>query len=103
MIKSKIQKLLASDRIVLFIKGEKNCPVCGFSANVINILKKLKFDFISINVLKNEQIRRGIKEFSNWPTIPQLYVDRKFIGGNDIVVEMYRNGDLLSLLKNKIK
>jgi monothiol glutaredoxin len=96
-----IQKEINDNRVVLFMKGNAQFPQCGFSSVVTQVLKNLGVTFKDIDVLQNPEIRQGIKDFSNWPTIPQLYVDQEFIGGCDIVREMYQNGELQELLKNK--
>ena len=83
------------------MKGTKDFPQCGFSATVVQILKNLNVNFVDINVLTNPEIREGIKEFSDWPTIPQLYVDGEFVGGCDIVKEMFQAQELQELLKDK--
>jgi monothiol glutaredoxin len=97
--KSKIENLLNEKRIVLFMKGSPSFPQCGFSARAVAILKELGADFASCDVLENEEIRQGIKEFGNWPTIPQLYVDKKLVGGSDIMMEMFEAGELEGLIK----
>tara|TARA_Y100000590_G_scaffold222566_1_gene251898 strand:- start:114 stop:428 length:315 start_codon:yes stop_codon:yes gene_type:complete len=99
--KEKITNLIGSNKICLFMKGTPEAPQCGFSLAVSNVLKHLKVDFKGINVLENNEIREGIKEFSDWPTIPQLYVDKKFIGGCDIVKEMFEKGELQKILDAK--
>ena len=99
--KEKITNLIGSNKICLFMKGTPEAPQCGFSLAVSNVLKHLKVDFKGINVLENNEIREGIKEFSDWPTIPQLYVDKKFIGGCDIVKEMFEKGELQKKLEEK--
>ncbi|WP_342278917.1 Grx4 family monothiol glutaredoxin [Candidatus Tisiphia endosymbiont of Myopa tessellatipennis] len=96
-----IKNEIANHDIVLFMKGTANFPQCGFSATVVSILKKLGVEFRDINVLTNPSLREDIKSFSDWPTIPQLYIKGELIGGCDIVREMYENGVLVSLLKNK--
>ncbi|WP_341757843.1 Grx4 family monothiol glutaredoxin [Candidatus Tisiphia endosymbiont of Ditula angustiorana] len=96
-----IKNEIANNDIVLFMKGTANFPQCGFSATVVAILKKLGIEFRDINVLTNPSLREDIKSFSDWPTIPQLYIKGELIGGCDIVREMYENGDLVSLLKDK--
>ena len=102
-ILDEIQQIVTKNRIVLFMKGTKSAPQCGFSATVVQILNNFKVDYLDIDVLKDQQIRQGIKDFSDWPTIPQLYIDGEFIGGCDIVREVYQNGQLAELLeKNKI-
>tara|TARA_B110000971_G_scaffold210767_1_gene238317 strand:- start:1273 stop:1590 length:318 start_codon:yes stop_codon:yes gene_type:complete len=100
-IKSEIENIISKNEICLFMKGVKEAPQCGFSMAVVNILKHLNVNFEVINVLENEEIRNGIKTFSDWPTIPQLYVKGEFIGGCDIVKEMFEKGELKELLKNK--
>ncbi len=100
-IKEKIQKLINENNICLFMKGTPDAPQCGFSMAVSNVLKHLKVNFNSINVLEDEKMRQGIKDFSDWPTIPQLYIKGNFIGGCDIVKEMFENGELKTLLEKK--
>ena len=97
-IKEQIQNTIDKNNIVLFMKGTPDAPQCGFSMAVSNILKVSKVDFTGVNVLANENLREGIKVFSDWPTIPQLYVKGEFIGGCDIVKEMYENGELKEVL-----
>ena len=96
-IKSEIE----NNEVCLFMKGTPDAPQCGFSMAVVNIFKILELNFKSVNVLENQNIREGIKAYSDWPTIPQLYVKNEFIGGCDIIKEMYENGELASLLENK--
>ncbi|HPQ50580.1 MAG: Grx4 family monothiol glutaredoxin [Alphaproteobacteria bacterium] len=96
-----IKKEISSNDIVLFMKGTKVFPQCGFSALVANILNDLGLDFVSVNVLEDDDIRQGIKDFSNWPTIPQLYIKGEFIGGCDIVKELYESGELQETLEAK--
>ena len=96
-----IKKIIHENEICLFMKGTPETPQCGFSMAVSNVLKHLKVKFKGINVLENENLRQGIKDYSDWPTIPQLYVKGKFIGGCDIVKEMFENGELKKLLENK--
>ena len=100
-IKEKIKKLINENDVCLFMKGTPDAPQCGFSMAVSNVLKHLKVNFNSVNVLEDENMRQGIKDFSDWPTIPQLYVKGEFIGGCDIVKEMFEKGELKSLLENK--
>ena len=100
-IKEKIKKLINDNDVCLFMKGTADSPQCGFSMTVSNVLKHLKVNFNGINVLDDENLRQGIKEFSDWPTIPQLYVKGEFVGGCDIVKEMFEKGELTSLLKQK--
>ena len=100
-VKDLIKKEINDNDICLFMKGTPDAPQCGFSMAVSNMLKILEVNFKGINVLENEQLRNGIKEFSEWPTIPQLYIKKEFLGGCDIVKEMYENGELKKVLKNK--
>ena len=93
-IKNKIENFINDNEVCLFMKGTPDAPQCGFSMAVINVLKHLKVNFKSINVLDDEDLRKGIKEFSDWPTIPQLYVKKEFVGGCDIIREMHENGEL---------
>jgi monothiol glutaredoxin len=97
----RIQKLIDSHDIVLFMKGVPTAPQCGFSAAVGQILAQLDVPYQSVNVLADPFIREGIKEFSNWPTIPQLYIKGEFVGGCDIVREMFQAGELAALLADK--
>lgn len=97
-VKDRIQKEIDSHPIVLFMKGTPDSPMCGFSAQVVQVLNEHQKEFHGINVLDDWDIREGIKEFSSWPTIPQLYVQGKFIGGCDITMEMHRKGELASVL-----
>ena len=96
-----IEKEINNNEVCLFMKGTPDAPQCGFSMAVCNILKILEVKFKGINVLENEQLRQGIKEFSDWPTIPQLYIKKEFVGGCDIVKEMYENGELKKILEEK--
>jgi monothiol glutaredoxin len=100
-IKNEIENMIKKDDVCLFMKGVPNAPQCGFSMAVANILKHLDVKFKGIDVLENENLRQGIKEFSDWPTIPQLYIKGEFIGGCDIVKEMFEKGELKELLKKK--
>ena len=100
-IKELIDSEINNNEVCLFMKGTPDAPQCGFSMAVSNILKILEVKFKGINVLENEQLRLGIKEYSEWPTIPQLYIKKEFIGGCDIVKEMYENGELNKILENK--
>ena len=96
-----IKKEIENNEVCLFMKGTPEAPQCGFSMAVLNMLKILEVNFKGINVLEKEHLRQGIKKFSDWPTIPQLYIKKEFVGGCDIVKEMYENGDLIKLLENK--
>tara|TARA_B100001109_G_scaffold235674_1_gene215577 strand:- start:55 stop:387 length:333 start_codon:yes stop_codon:yes gene_type:complete len=100
-IKNTIQKFINENEVCLFMKGTPDAPQCGFSMAVSNMLKILEVDFKGINVLENQSLREGIKIFSDWPTIPQLYVKKEFIGGCDIVKEMYESGELKKVFDNK--
>ena len=100
-IKEKIESDINNNDVCLFMKGTPDAPQCGFSMAVSNMLKILEVNFKGINVLENENIRQGIKEFSEWPTIPQLYIKKEFIGGCDIVKEMYESGELKKVLEDK--
>ena len=100
-LKKKIENIIENNDVCLFMKGTPDAPQCGFSMAVSNLLKILEVNFKGINVLENQEVRQGIKEFSDWPTIPQLYVKKEFVGGCDIVKEMYENGELKKLLENK--
>jgi len=100
-IKNEIKKLIDTNDVCLFMKGVPDAPQCGFSMTVSNILKHLNVDFKGVNVLDDQNLRQGIKEYSDWPTIPQLYIKGEFIGGCDIVKEMFESGELKSLLENK--
>ncbi len=96
-----IKNEIKNNEVCLFMKGTPDAPQCGFSMAVSNILKILEVNFKGVNVLENQNLREGIKTFSDWPTIPQLYVKNEFIGGCDIVKEMYENGELSKLFENK--
>ena len=100
-IKDLISNEIENNDVCLFMKGTPDSPQCGFSMAVSNILKILEVNFKGVNVLENQEVRQGIKEFSDWPTIPQLYVKKEFVGGCDIVKEMYENGELAKLLESK--
>ncbi len=100
-IKEKIQNLIDTNEVCLFMKGTPENPQCGFSMAASNILKHLNVAFKGINVLEDDNLRQGIKDFSDWPTIPQLYIKKEFIGGSDIVKEMFEKGELKSLLQEK--
>ena len=99
--KELIDNEINNNEVCLFMKGTPDAPQCGFSMAVSNILKILEVKFKGINVLENEQLRLGIKEYSEWPTIPQLYIKKEFVGGCDIVKEMYENGELNKVLEDK--
>ncbi|HEY6726304.1 MAG TPA: Grx4 family monothiol glutaredoxin [Polyangiaceae bacterium] len=97
-LKQKIQGMIDSERVVLFMKGNKMFPQCGFSARVVQILKETGTTFKDVNVLTDPTVREGIKQYSDWPTIPQLYVAGQFIGGCDIVTDLFERGELQTLL-----
>jgi monothiol glutaredoxin len=97
--KTRIDELLAGHQVVLFMKGTQSFPMCGFSARACSILQDIGVQFKDFNVLDDEEIRTGIKEYGNWPTIPQLYVQKQLVGGSDIMMEMYQSGELQELLK----
>ena len=99
--KSLIQNHIDNNEVCLFMKGTPDAPQCGFSMAVTNMLKLLEVNFQGVNVLEDQNIREGIKIFSDWPTIPQLYIKKEFVGGCDIVKEMYENGELKKILENK--
>ena len=100
-IKNEIKEKIESNNVCLFMKGTPEVPQCGFSLAVANILKLLDVKYKSFNVLENQQLREGIKEYSEWPTIPQLYVKKEFVGGCDIIKEMYENGELKKIFDDK--
>ena len=100
-INEKIKSLLNENAVCLFMKGTPDAPQCGFSMAVSNVLKHLKIDFKGINILDDENLRQGIKDYSDWPTIPQLYVKNEFIGGCDIVKDMFEKGELKKVLEKK--
>ena len=99
--KDLINKEIENNDVCLFMKGTPDAPQCGFSMAVSNILKILEVNFKGVNVLENQQVREGIKEYSEWPTIPQLYIKKEFVGGCDIVKEMYENGELKKIMGEK--
>ena len=96
-----IGKEIENNEVCLFMKGTPDAPQCGFSMAVSNMLKILEVNFKGINVLENDKLRQGIKDFSDWPTIPQLYIKKEFVGGCDIIKEMYENGELIKFLEEK--
>ena len=100
-IKNVIENHIENNDVCLFMKGTPDAPQCGFSMAVSNILKILEVNYKSVNVLEDQSIREGIKVFSDWPTIPQLYIKKEFVGGCDIVKEMYENGELKKILQDK--
>ncbi|MBI2294893.1 MAG: Grx4 family monothiol glutaredoxin [Betaproteobacteria bacterium] len=99
-IQDVIKKQVTENKVVLYMKGTPDFPQCGFSANTVGILRACGVqDFFTVNVLEEPEIRQGIKEYANWPTIPQLYVNGEFVGGYDILIEMYQSGELQKLLE----
>ena len=100
--KEKLKEIISSNDVCLFMKGVPDAPQCGFSMAISNILKHLNVNFKGINVLEDENIRQGIKEYSDWPTIPQLYIKGEFVGGCDIVKELFENGELKTMLQKKL-
>ena len=100
-VSQNIKNEIQSNDVVLFMKGTPVFPMCGFSAATVEVLNKLGVKFESVNVLDSDEMREGIKKFSNWPTIPQLYIKEEFIGGCDIVREMFESGELLELFNTK--
>jgi monothiol glutaredoxin len=100
-VQQRIDDLVKSHRVVLFMKGTAQFPMCGFSGRSVQILNACAVtDLVTVNVLEDEEVRQGIKEYANWPTIPQLYVKGEFVGGSDILMEMYQAGELQSLLRD---
>jgi len=97
-VQKELGELVGSNRVVLFMKGNKNMPQCGFSATAVQILNMHTPEFLTVDVLKDMEVRSAIKEFSSWPTIPQLYIDGKFVGGSDILRELHSSGELAKLL-----
>lgn len=98
MTKEEIKKLVTENNVVLFMKGEPTAPQCGFSQRAVQILNACQTDFISKNVLEDEQLRQNVKEYSEWPTIPQLYIGGEFMGGVDIMMDMYKDNSLREAL-----
>ena len=98
-LKQRIEDIIKSDRIVVFMKGTKLMPQCGFSNNVVQILNTLGVPFSTFDILEDQDIRQGIKEYSNWPTIPQVYVNGEFVGGSDIMIELYQSGELQQMVE----
>jgi len=99
-VQHRIDDLVKSNRVVLFMKGTAQFPMCGFSGRAVQILKACGVsDLTTVNVLEDEGVRQGIKDYANWPTIPQLYVNGEFVGGSDIMTEMFKNGELKKLLE----
>ena len=97
-IHQRIQQLIDENEVLLFMKGDREFPQCGFSMRAVNVVNSLGKEYTTVNVLADPEIRQGIKAFSNWPTIPQLYINGSFVGGSDIMIEMYHNGELQKLV-----
>lgn len=97
-VEERIKETVTANRVVLFMKGTPQFPQCGFSSRVVQILEACNADFAAVNVLSDDAVREGIKRYSSWPTIPQVYIDGEFVGGSDILTNMYQSGDLQSKL-----
>jgi len=97
-MQDQIKQTVTNNSIVLFMKGNASFPQCGFSGRAIQIMQALDAEFVTVDVLSNDEVRQGIKEYSNWPTIPQLYISGEFIGGSDIMTEMYEAGELKQIV-----
>lgn len=102
-LRQRIEETLNSQRVVLFMKGTKDFPMCGFSARTVALLQDAGTDFRDVNILEDEDLRQGLKEFSDWPTYPQLYIDGKLVGGCDIVSEMHETGELQKMVAGAAK
>lgn len=98
-LKDRIDNLVKQNKILVFMKGTKLMPQCGFSNNVVQILNTLGVPFETVDILADQEVRQGIKEYSNWPTIPQVYIDGQFVGGSDILIEMYQKGELQQMVE----
>jgi monothiol glutaredoxin len=98
-LKERIDTLVEENKIMVFMKGNKLMPQCGFSNNVVQILNTLGVPFETLDIIADQEIRQGIKEYSNWPTIPQVYINGQFVGGSDILIEMYNKGELQELVE----
>lgn len=98
-LKAKIDKLVNENKIMVFMKGSKLMPQCGFSNNVVQILNTLGVPYETVDILADSEMRQGIKEYSNWPTIPQIYINGEFIGGSDIAIELYQSGELQQMVE----
>ncbi|AFZ13841.1 glutaredoxin-like protein [Crinalium epipsammum PCC 9333] len=98
-LKERIDNLVKENKILVFMKGNKLMPQCGFSNNVVQILNTLGVPYQTIDILEDYEIRQGIKEYSNWPTIPQVYIDGQFLGGSDVLIELYQKGELQQMVE----
>jgi monothiol glutaredoxin len=97
--KDRIDQLVQNNKVLVFMKGNKLMPQCGFSNNVIQILNILGVSYETVDILQDQELRQGVKEYSNWPTIPQVYINGEFIGGSDIMIELYHNGELQQIVE----
>ena len=98
-VKTRIEQLVNENKVVVFMKGSKLMPQCGFSNNVVQILNTLGVPYETVDILADQEIRQGIKEYSNWPTIPQIYLNGEFVGGSDIAIELYQSGELQQMVE----
>ena len=98
-VKAKIDRLVNENKIMVFMKGSKLMPQCGFSNNVVQMLNSLGVPYETVDILAEPEIRQGIKEYSSWPTIPQIYIDGEFVGGSDIAIELYQSGELQQMVE----
>lgn len=98
-LKERLDSLVNQNKILVFMKGNKLMPQCGFSNNVVQILNTLGVPFDTVDILEDSELRQGIKEYSNWPTIPQVYIDGEFVGGSDVLIELYQKGELQQLVE----
>ncbi|AMW27051.1 MULTISPECIES: Grx4 family monothiol glutaredoxin [Arthrospira] len=98
-VEAKIENLINQHKVFVFMKGTKLMPMCGFSNNVVQILNSLGVPFETLDILEDAEIRQGIKEYSNWPTIPQVYINGEFVGGSDVMIELYQKGELQEMLE----
>ena len=98
-VKTKIEQLVNDNKIMVFMKGSKLMPQCGFSNNVVQILNSLGVPYETVDILAEQDIRQGIKEYSNWPTIPQIYINGEFVGGSDLAIELYQSGELQQMVE----
>ncbi|MCA2620635.1 MULTISPECIES: Grx4 family monothiol glutaredoxin [unclassified Microcystis] len=97
--KARIDQLVQNNKVIVFMKGNKLMPQCGFSNNVVQILNILRVDYETVDILQDQELRQGVKEYSDWPTIPQVYINGEFIGGSDIMLELYQKGELQQIVE----
>jgi monothiol glutaredoxin len=97
--KARIDQLVQNNKVIVFMKGNKLMPQCGFSNNVVQILNILRVDYETVDILEDQELRQGVKEYSDWPTIPQVYINGEFIGGSDIMLELYQKGELQQIVE----